>query len=142
VIPLLLALPQVLSADTLYSLTELGSLGYGYGINNAGQVTGISFTPTGTYHAFLYSNGQMLDLGTLGGPTSQAYGINDAGQVTGTADAASGAYHAFLYSNGQMMDLAQLPHFLGRSVETEGLIRFLVTIFGLPLHATTSCADG
>jgi probable HAF family extracellular repeat protein len=60
-----------LSADILYSVTDLGDLGgpysYGWAINNAGQVTGWSFTATSdsVSHAFLYSNGQMTDLGAL-----------------------------------------------------------------------------
>jgi probable HAF family extracellular repeat protein len=47
-----------LLADALYTVTDLGS-GTAYSINNAGQVIG------GSGHVFLYSNGQMTDLGTL-----------------------------------------------------------------------------
>lgn len=76
-----------LVAATLYAATDLGTLGgsstVGYGINNAGQVTGFSQTAQGETHAFLYSKGQMTDLGTLGGNLSVGRGINDAGQITG-----------------------------------------------------------
>ena len=65
-----------LPADVLYSVTDLGTLGgsgsVGFGINNQGQVTGYSFTATGAEHAFLFSNGQMTDLGTLGGAYSNS----------------------------------------------------------------------
>jgi len=70
-------------------LTILGTLGGGYshalGINEAGQVVGVSITGSGSYHALITgSNGQgMTDLGTLGGRDSRAHGINDAGQVVG-----------------------------------------------------------
>ena len=37
-----------------------GSYSQGYGINNAGQITGDS-----DLHAFLYSNGVMMDLNSL-----------------------------------------------------------------------------
>jgi probable HAF family extracellular repeat protein len=113
---------SLLSAEILYSVTDLGTLGRanftvsnssGYGINNAGQVVGFSSTSTGTSHAFLYSNGQMTDLGALPGYfRSWGSGINNAGQVTGTFSTytASGTdpSHAFLYSNGQMTDLGTL----------------------------------
>jgi probable HAF family extracellular repeat protein len=62
----------------------------------------------GPYHAFLYEDGQMKDLGTLGGGSSEAYGINDSGRVIGGSNTSSGERHAFLYENGQMKDLGTL----------------------------------
>jgi probable HAF family extracellular repeat protein len=57
-----------------------------YGINNAGQAVGTAETQFATYtHAFLYSNGQRIDLGTLG-DSSQAEAINNLGQVVGMSD--------------------------------------------------------
>jgi probable HAF family extracellular repeat protein len=110
---LLLGASHSLVASAVYSVTDLGNLGgsysYGNAINNTGQVTGYSDTPSGN-HAFLFSNGQMTDLGTLAGFTQSAgNGINNAGQVTGSSNnfgVFSG--HAFLYSNGQMTDLGTL----------------------------------
>ena len=52
-----------------YSLIDLGTLGgsssAAWGINEAGQVVGAAATATGAQHAFLYTNGMMIDLGTL-----------------------------------------------------------------------------
>jgi probable HAF family extracellular repeat protein len=51
----------------------------------------------------------MSDLGTLGGPASDAHDINDSGQIVGrsrTAENASG--RAFLYSNGTMTNIGTL----------------------------------
>ena len=60
-------------------------------------------------HAFLYSNGTMQDLGTLGGTEGAAAGINNKGQVVGNSLTTGNlASHAFLYSNGKMQDLNSL----------------------------------
>jgi probable HAF family extracellular repeat protein len=86
-------------------------------VNDSDQVVGYSnILPTeyydgywyGPYHAFLYEDGQMKDLGTLGGGSSEAYGINDSGRVIGGSNTSSGERHAFLYENGQMKDLGTL----------------------------------
>src|SRR5205085_544872 len=65
--------------------------------------------------AFLYSQGALKDLGTLGGTHSQAEGINDSGQVVGYSTTTRGGgglggttTHAFLSSNGNMTDLGTL----------------------------------
>ena len=115
----------------LYSsgqLTDLGSLGTasnGYrftipaALNASGQVVGYSavYDANHTPHsndAFLYSNGQMTDLGNLGGTGyssfSAAVAINDAGQIVGITDVRDSnnnyiGQDAFLYSNGKMTDL-------------------------------------
>ncbi len=114
-----------LHATTLqYEVTDLGTLGgslsQAYGVNNAGQVTGYSYTTNdNAQHAFLYSNGSMADLGSLGGSYSQGYGINLAGQVTGySAVANDAALHAFVYQSGTMTDLGTLG---GRDSQGYGL---------------------
>jgi probable HAF family extracellular repeat protein len=111
-------------------MTNLGSLGteasgYGYStataLNSAGQVAGVSgYFVGGTsqgQRAFLWSNGTMNNLGSLGtdasgGGSSTATALNNAGQVAGNSYYyVGGMYqgqHAFLWSNGTMTDLGTL----------------------------------
>jgi probable HAF family extracellular repeat protein len=108
------------SVQPLYEVHDLGALGeevswsYAFGINEAGQVVGdshVDATPEGVVetHVFLYSDGQMSDLGTLGGTSASASDINDAGKVVGSSLTSEDTeLHAFLYSDGQMSDLGTL----------------------------------
>jgi probable HAF family extracellular repeat protein len=103
-------------------MQDLGTIGGGvqgqssaHGINDSGIVVGRATTSNSFNHAFLYSGGQMHDLGTLIGPQSHsgALGINASGQVVGWSESAtvtnsSLERHAFLYSGGQMHDLNNL----------------------------------
>jgi probable HAF family extracellular repeat protein len=101
--------------EYLVTITDLGTLpgkteSYARGINNNGQVVGFSGAGFGYYdaYAFLWQNGVMNDLGTLGRPNSHAYGINDKGQVVGYSYPDEGEAHAFLWQNGTITDLGTL----------------------------------
>ncbi len=95
-----------------YNLIDLGTLpgfanSYATGINANGQVVGQSFnTVDFTGHGFLYSNGVMTDLGTLGGSASSADGINAAGQIAGYSTESSLVdFRPLVYNNGVPTDL-------------------------------------
>jgi len=101
------------------SISDLGALGvnrfgsdysYAYGMNDKGQVVGVSSIPGAEMHksAFIWDsvNG-MQSLGGLGGGSSVAYAVNEAGWVVGTAPTTEGS-HAFLHREGTMLDLNDL----------------------------------
>jgi probable HAF family extracellular repeat protein len=93
--------------------------GFGYGINDRGQVVGSSGTcnaqvPLTSVHAVLWPNGPkggVIDLGNLGSTMwNLAFYINNQGQVVGQSGVPGGAaFHAFLWQNGVMTDLGTLP---------------------------------
>ena len=87
---------------TLYRVVPLGTLGGNSctpkGINNDGQIAGISKTANGETHGFLYQNGDMIDLGTLGGTESKVGNINAVGQIAGSAMDADGVSHPVVFT--------------------------------------------
>lgn len=105
-------------AETRWVIRDLGTLGgTGSGdflsggpvaINQQGQIVGSSETKRGTTHAFLWENGRMRDLRTLGGKESRAVAINERGQVIGSSETKRGTTHAFLWEAGRMIDLGAL----------------------------------
>src|SRR4030067_2703508 len=96
--------------DIEYTITDLG-IGYVFSraldINNSGEVVGYIQTNTQEDHAFLWSNGVMSDLGTLGGTLSYAHAINDKGEVIGEFWSGVNS-KSFLYKDGVMNDLGTL----------------------------------
>jgi len=91
------------------AVTDLQIPGVGssaQGINNAGQIVGW-FQPDAEsrYRAFLWDNGQVRDLGSLGGDGANASEVSERGQVVGTSDTADGVDHPFLWDNGILLDL-------------------------------------
>ena len=96
---------QSVPGGTTCKLGALGSDGNSeaLGVNNRGQVVGISFGVTHPFpgHAFIWQRGKMADLNelTLPGTTlvlTDAQDINDRGEITGQAtDPSTGAQVAF-----------------------------------------------
>ena len=82
-------------------------------INDNGAIAGYSTRGSGAgiSRAFLYANGAMQDLGTLGGESSYAMAINNSGVVAGYSHVPSGYLHGFIYQNGVMKDLGALSEY-------------------------------
>ncbi len=112
---LLIIVTATAATAQTYTITDLGTLShtppndysYAYGLNNSGQVVGISSLNGASSPAFLYSGGTMISLGTLGAADSVAKGINVLGRITGFSETVNG-YAAFLYSDGKMQSIGTL----------------------------------
>ena len=74
------------------------------------------FPPSTESHAFLWEDGKMHDLGTLGGPDSVAWFVNERGQVAGqsTIDSIANSttliptVDPFFWDHGKMVDIGNL----------------------------------
>ena len=68
-------------ADAPWVMTDLG-VGSAFAVNNHEQVVGVSGV---NGHGFVWADGVMTDIGTLGGQRSDPVTINEHGQVIGRA---------------------------------------------------------
>ena len=120
-------------------IVNLGTLGgnesIAFAINNQGQIAGgalntvpddlqfgVLFQVGATQvHAFLWQDGRMKDLGTLGGPDSAAFYVNDRGHAAGNSytnnipNPTTGipTVDPFLWKNNRMIDLGTLGGVFG-----------------------------
>ena len=108
VVSLLLAGESTTPAQPNYAVsdfgTTLGAKSYAQAINNRGEVAGYWDTGTNGIHAFLYSQGIFLDLGSLGGTNRYALSINGSSQVIGFSETSEGT-RAFLFSGATMRNI-------------------------------------
>ena len=95
-------------------LQELGGLpgaemSIAYSINDRGDVAGGSFFP-GVFQVrtFLYRNGKLRDIGTLGDNATSPLRINNSGDILGISAVDSENFRVFLYHHNKMHDLNDL----------------------------------
>lgn len=95
------------------------------GINSTGKVTGTCYSPD-CNRGFVWDNGIMTLLNTLGGEMGFGSAINDAGVVVGYSSTSSEQNHAAIWNNGVISDLGTL----GGSSSNANAINSLGTICG------------
>jgi probable HAF family extracellular repeat protein len=98
-----------------------GTYGTITGLNDRGQIAGImNLTGDSSWHSFLWDEGEITDLGTLGGVITAAEGLNNTGHVVGRSDVTTiceacppgdkkQLHHPFIWKDGVMTDLGVLP---------------------------------
>jgi probable HAF family extracellular repeat protein len=111
-------------------VTDLGTLrnvqsAHAYDINEAGQITGIAGS-----HAFLWDDGVMTDLGTLGGNGSSGQSINENAQVVGYSSTGTvgEGNRATLWDRGAVINLT--PGLTGSQTSIASSINDLRQIAG------------
>ena len=129
-----------------FTLVDLGTLGgstsFALDVNNLGQVSGNSQTPTGQpaprLNGFLYSGGPLVNLGVLSGSNnfSRGYAVNDSGVVVGESD--NNISRAFVSSGGVMTGLTRLAGDNDRGVAHD--INNAGVIVGISSNGTVSRA--
>jgi probable HAF family extracellular repeat protein len=82
-------------------------------LNNRGQAVGFGDVLHGRAHPFLWDNGKITDLftvGNLGGSIGSGYNVNDEGHVVGIAFLPGNAsFHSVLWRGSEFVDLKTLP---------------------------------
>ena len=84
-----------------YEIIDLGFSGSEMKINNSNQIAGTLAVSPNVFHAFIYDNNTLKDLGTIGANYSATRDINNNGWVVGE----SGSVNTFLYANNTMKNL-------------------------------------
>ncbi|MGD1867545.1 MAG: DUF3466 family protein [Phormidesmis sp.] len=123
-----------------YDITDLGTLGgessLAYGLNETGDVVGVSEGADGVNRAFVWSDGSMKTLPDLGFG-GVAYDINNSGDITGALSTgidyvrpwdgrSSSVDNVALWQDGQQLvnlgNLGGLPRGEGRAIAEDGWI--------------------
>jgi len=102
------------AAQTSYTITDLGTLSSNgdseaRAINATAEVTGLASEDNNLINdVFVYSDGVMSSLGTLGGTVGVGNGVNTSGTVAGYSTNSAGTYRAFLSDGPTLVDIGDL----------------------------------
>ncbi|HET9384917.1 MAG TPA: hypothetical protein VFO67_07200 [Gemmatimonadales bacterium] len=99
-----------------YDVIDLGTLGGAsarpLALNDSGQVVGSSQTAAGDWHAFLWDNGVMRDLG-LPYATSKAEGITNSRVISGVGTTTTEQSRVFRWNAGSLTELGTVYEYTG-----------------------------
>lgn len=102
-------------ASPTYTFTDLGTLGgtysWAYGINDSGEIVGVSYAAgNATWNAVVWNGTTITNLSTLSGGFSAAYAVNNAGQVAGISrpSNSAGGWQSTLWNGSVGTDLGSL----------------------------------
>lgn len=98
--------------DTILDLGTLPgtSRSMGRALNDNGQLVGTSYVKSSKYLGFIYEDGVMSGIGSLGFSPDWtiAFAISNNGQIVGYSKTTDGHNHAFVYEYGIITDLGTL----------------------------------
>lgn len=107
--------PATSALGQRYRMTDLGVLpgqdpphdeSHAYGINNRGQIVGVSYNGTRpNFRGFIWEKGEWRVLPPIAYNHSQAYGINEQGVVCGQSATTEFGPHAVLWIDGEPVDI-------------------------------------
>lgn len=127
--------------------TTLGADLQGYAMNPSGNVVGQKIVrrdvlggDPGLRHAFIYRDGKVIDLGTLGGHAAYATAVNGQGTAVGVSIVAGGAEHAFVSHADVLRDLGTLggTYSIAHAINDAGQIAGVSTTADGSRHAFIS----
>jgi probable HAF family extracellular repeat protein len=111
-----------------------------FGVNDRGNIFGgcIPVGRVGPFHATQYKDGTVIDLGTLGGPSSFTNTVNERGTAAGRADLPDGSSRAVIFTEDAFLNLGTLPggnFSAGRAINDRGEVACISNIASGDFHA-------
>lgn len=111
-----------------------------FGVNDRREIFGgcIPVGRVGPFHATQYKDGTVIDLGTLGGPSSFTNTVNERGTAAGRADLPDGSSRAVIFAEGVFLNLGTLQggnFSAGRAINDRGEVACLSNTVNGDFHA-------